>query len=61
MQRNNIPMLAAAICALSLVACADESTDPITEQDQLLLDKAAEKLDDQMPEARAERAIEEQQ
>lgn len=47
--------------AFSLMSCDDESIDPVSKQDQQMLDQAAEKLDEQMPEARAERINSEQE
>ncbi len=47
--------------ALALMSCADDSTDLVSERDQKMLDEAAEKLDEQMPEARAERISEGQE
>lgn len=47
--------------AFSLMSCGDDSVDPVSEQDQQMLDEAAAKLDEQMPEARAERINNEQE
>ncbi len=61
MKQNNSSKLWIATAALCLTSCADDDVDIVSEQDQKMLDKAAKKLDDQMPEARAERMSKEQE
>ena len=61
MKQNNISKLYIAAMTLALMSCADDNTDLVSERDQKMLDEAAEKLDEQMPEARAERISEEQE
>ncbi len=61
MKQNNPSKLWIALAVFSLMSCGDDSTDLVSERDQKMLDEAAQKLDEQMPEARAERVSKEQQ
>lgn len=61
MKQNNFTILSVIICAFLLTSCSDEDVDIVKEQDQKLLDEAAKKLDEQMPDARAERMSNEQE
>lgn len=61
MKQSNISKMWIAAIAFSLMSCGDDSVDPVSEQDQQMLDEAAAKLDEQMPEARAERINNEQE
>lgn len=61
MKQNNYNKLWVAAMALALMSCSDDDVDLVTEQDQQMLDDAAQKLDEQMPEARAERITNEQE
>lgn len=61
MKQNNFTRLWVSTFAFILLSCSDEDVDFVKEQDQKLLDEAAQKLDEQMPEARAERMSDEQE
>ena len=61
MKQSNSSKLWVAVVAFSLMSCGDDSTDLVSERDQEMLDEAAQELDEQMPEARAERISNEQQ
>lgn len=61
MKQSNISKIWLAAMAFSLMSCGDDSVDPVSEQDQQMLDEAAAKLDEQMPEARDERINNEQE
>lgn len=61
MKQSNSSKLWVAVVAFSLMSCGDDSTDLVSERDQEMLDEAAKELDEQMPEARAERISNEQQ
>lgn len=55
MANKKLKLISAAIIAMTAMSCSEESNDDQEKQDQLLLDEAARKLDEQMPSARAER------
>lgn len=61
MLNKTFKLLIAAIISVSAMSCSDENSDDQEKEDQLQLDEAARKLDQQMPSARAERIANEAQ
>ena len=48
-------IMSSALALLALTACGDDSTASLTEEDERQLDEVAKQLDEEMPEARAEK------
>ncbi len=55
MLNNKYKLIAAALVAMTFTSCSEDTEDDQEKQDQIKLDEAARKLDEQMPSARAER------